>query len=62
MGIELGYDVFRGKWYLKGFGFKWYFDTKHDAENHKHDAWEKHKANLEAHRWLADMLTQMRYM
>ena len=54
MGVQL--LEYPNDFILKGWGFEWHFPTREEAEAKRKEAWQEHKANIDAFKIVADML------
>ena len=60
MGVQKRYNEAIGKWELIGWGFRWTYDTESKADQARNDAWEQHKANINAFRFVSNTLLSYR--
>lgn len=60
MGVQFTFNDYLNKWELRGWGFRWQFNTREEAEAKRKDAWEEHKANLKGFQITHNMLVAYR--
>lgn len=61
MGILYGKTLFGDKWYIKGIGFYWEYNTEEEMRANLEKASETHFGNLEAFNTVINMLLVYRY-